>query len=453
MMWRLLLAAVFFCVNAAWSEELPAVAGSHASKQCEDCHLEDEVKDCSACHDSKSNPHPVGIKLTRPAPPEMPLDKEGRLLCRTCHKLHGGDPSIQYVMRDENAFSTLRGFCSSCHLAGLASISPHDAFRGEGRCLFCHTRLPKRKGEDIPEIKGKINQLCNFCHSNTDPGHWEHVGITPPLPVKMKLGPDGKPTCATCHDPHRTAATTHRLRPSTARIIGRAQETNPHSGERTSCRSCHNKAFADEIKGPDYALLQGGNMTSLCLSCHITGQRHHPVAVTLPSKYEERIKASGMNLPLNKRKRITCYTCHDNQCSSGRYSMAIRNFSRVESDICWACHEKIEFGSIDPHTDDPKQCRWCHETRPHPGKGEIAKGLIARTNMICLLCHEAKPHPASADHLKKPSKKIIVDVSLPLSQAGTVTCSTCHEPHLKSNQLPGRLRRDPAAICHLCHFK
>jgi len=384
-------------------------------------------------------------------PPEFPLDSLGRLLCRTCHRIHGGDPRNAYLLSDASVFPQRRRFCASCHEGGLASVSPHDASRGESRCLFCHTELASRTETEAPPLRDEKGKLCNFCHNTGDARHWEQLGLVSPLPKSINLGPDGKPACAVCHNAHGTASTAHFLRPSVARMIGRAQATNPHIPDRAACRSCHSKSFADDIKkATDYALLFGGDKISLCLSCHITGQRHHPIALTLPEEYKKRRLESSIPAPLDEKERITCYTCHDNQCAEGLQKMTVRGYSReqMKNDICWSCHDRKEFADRDPHSDNPDSCRWCHETRPQPGR---SGGLIAGPSMTCLLCHEPAVHPAAADHLKKPSDNVKVDPSLPLNRYGAVSCVTCHSPHVKTNQLPGRLRRDPATICLLCH--
>ncbi len=49
----------------------------------------DPVATCVACHEEGAGSHPVGARPDYPVPADLPLDKDGRISCLTCHYTHG----------------------------------------------------------------------------------------------------------------------------------------------------------------------------------------------------------------------------------------------------------------------------------------------------------------------------------------------------------------------------
>ncbi len=452
---RLGLAALLWILpwTGAFASEPAPLAGAHRLLACERCHGEAEPLDCSVCHPDAPIPHPVGVTPSRPVPEPFRLSQDGRLLCRTCHRLHGGDPSASFVADgEEDCLPSARGFCARCHPQGLGALSPHWARQGLGRCVACHSEVPHDAAQGAATVRGSVEKLCGFCHGLRRRGHPSDVNPRLPLPRGLPTTADGAVTCATCHDPHATSTTTGHLRPEFARHLARGQEENPHGESYSACRGCHAVSFSDQIQPPDFALLYGGDMTRLCLSCHVTERGHHPTGLALPERVRDRLDAAALSLPLDRRGRLTCYTCHDNGCSTGRQGMRVRHYDRAEArdDLCWACHARREFAAVNPHGDDPDLCRWCHESLPSPGE-DPRTSLMAGPTMVCLLCHEAEAHPAGANHLVAPGNKMQVADTLPLDHDGRIGCVTCHEAHMSSGLVPRRLRAKGTALCRGCH--
>jgi predicted CXXCH cytochrome family protein len=75
---------------------------------------------------------------------------------------------------------------------------------GRHECSFCH--LPHTGGKGML-LKTPVNDLCLECHPDRE-GMKEHrVDITPSMHVKnFPLSDEGKLTCITCHDPHRSSS-------------------------------------------------------------------------------------------------------------------------------------------------------------------------------------------------------------------------------------------------------
>jgi hypothetical protein len=81
-------------------------------------------------------------------------------------------------------------------------------------------------------------------------------------------------------------------------------------------------------------------------------------------------------------------------------------------------------GGQDPHAfmDDPSQCLHCHDTMPVRPGGLFTKDIVN----LCRDCHimvHRMSHPVDI----RPQEG--VPPELPLDSEGTMTCSTCHDPH------------------------
>ncbi len=436
--------------TAAGSADPPPPGGSHRDLACGDCHGSGGIADCVPCHAASANIHPVGVVPAIPVPGEFALGADGTLLCRTCHRLHGGVPETRYLVGEGGDRAA---FCVRCHGDALARTNPHLARAGTTRCAYCHASLPESPDSlGAVKARGDIVRLCDFCHGAVAKDHPRNIDQALSLPKGLPLTPDGGWTCVTCHDPHGTTATTHYVRLVFAKHFERGRQGNPHVDSYFACKACHTSSVASEIRAPDYRLRYKGDIGVLCVSCHLTERGHHPTGVRLPPPMAESVAAAGSDLPLDREGRITCYTCHDNGCTGGKPGMQVRYYDRtkLQSDLCWVCHRRDEFARQSPHVDDDARCGQCHESRPVRG---VSRGLVTVATMVCLRCHAVKLHPSGADHLRVPSPKIRVDESLPLGPGGAVTCATCHDPHGTPNPSSRRLRAGKAAICEQCHWR
>lgn len=447
--------AVLAFLGAGLAAEPPGpVSGGHGKLPCAECHVEGAIKDCGACHAPAENPHPIRVSAWMPVPPGTPLDEEGRLLCRSCHRVHGGRPEVSYL-REANVYceDSRRAFCTGCHGRGMAGFNPHLGRSGEARCPFCHAAAPAGAEEARKNMRADVAKLCRFCHGVEVKDHVQDLDLSAPIPKGVPVGPGGSWTCATCHDPHGATTATRHLRPDFALRFGRMKGESPHLASYFACRACHTSSFAEEIRPPDFRLYFRGDRNQVCLSCHLLERGHHPTGIHLPKAFGERLASASPGLPLDARGRITCSTCHDTGCSTGRQQMNLRRFDRTtkRTELCWLCHDRAEFARNDPHVDDSSQCRWCHTATPVAG-GNGKTALLTDATLVCLLCHEVGPHPSGADHLTIPPARLRPSESLPLGPRDEITCATCHEPHLQPIPLPRRLRTHQRSLCGLCHL-
>lgn len=100
-----------------------------------------------------------------------------------------------------------------------------------------------------------------------------------------------------------------------------------------------------------------------------------------------------------------------------------------------------------PHAGDGQTvCSACH-----PGAaGEVAadKALEpADPIAACTACH---PQAPGRDHPVGVSLRLPAPPDLPLSDAGKLVCTTCHDPH-NETQFLAMLRMEVNALCVACH--
>ena len=120
----LLLLLALLCISAqafgatAPPEDVP-VARPHDKLECEDCHgahsmapLLDNSQACLKCHDDQAgeDSHPTGVVHEGDPPKGLPLSKDGKLTCSTCHVLHETESPAPALLRKK--FNDL---CMSCH--------------------------------------------------------------------------------------------------------------------------------------------------------------------------------------------------------------------------------------------------------------------------------------------------------------------------------------------------
>jgi predicted CXXCH cytochrome family protein len=96
------------------------VAKPHDELSCKDCHKshsmvppEENSEPCIKCHEDQTgkNSHPTGVTYKGEMPPEkLPLSKDGKLTCSTCHILHETESPVPALLRKK--FNDL---CKTCH--------------------------------------------------------------------------------------------------------------------------------------------------------------------------------------------------------------------------------------------------------------------------------------------------------------------------------------------------
>jgi len=231
---------------------LPITTDIHYSaKYCTECHVEippkkgpkflkyggDFKKLCRCHYNTEQNyPHPVDLDpseaLKRRIPRELPL-QDGKVTCATCHQIFNqchDKPQDKIFLKDTKflrgaPYQKRTDLCFRCHdIDEYRKYNPHlqlDPKKQiiESKCLYCHSEVPDENRANYEDVKLLTNgeSICLGCHSRITENLWHTRHLRkPPLDISRRieelkdryhiilpLDPEGKITCATCHNPHQ----------------------------------------------------------------------------------------------------------------------------------------------------------------------------------------------------------------------------------------------------------
>jgi predicted CXXCH cytochrome family protein len=255
------------------------------------------------------------------------------------------------------------------------------------------------------------------------------------------------------------------------------------------CETCH---AAHGAKYESF-LIESGKDSSLCLECHKdknpvtqTGKKRpmHVVNVKpVKARIPEAIIKQGAET--GKNGELICLTCHKvHKNPTEQASLLITTDAKAA--FCLNCHPDKKSISETKHNlqlSGPNEknlqgdtvaqagvCSACH--LPHKAARQLS-GAGNFTTTLCLSCHSqgniagkasltGAQHPLAVRPKNKPSLPLFNDFGLQ-DQNGTITCTTCHDPH-RSAEAPaaGKAKERKAArqffirqpspeICAECH--
>jgi predicted CXXCH cytochrome family protein len=241
---RYVLAALLILLTAALAYTvLQRASHEFTAEQCTECHAAVPVKGkretlvmtapisalCGRCHGAlgASASHPVEIVPAEVAvPADLPLSREGKMTCSTCHDIHGAVSGSSGASRAYLRRTALGpAFCSSCHGQGLG----HAQMMGRAHMQ----QAPESAGITVDAV----SRGCLSCHDGSigpnetvNAGTWEHgrplsrfdprgihpIGVDYQNSWARKRGGlrpiaavnpvikliDGKVGCSSCHDPY-----------------------------------------------------------------------------------------------------------------------------------------------------------------------------------------------------------------------------------------------------------
>jgi len=186
----------------------------------------DTILLCISCHVRARGHHPVGTRL----PPEMwvrmasagglPLDREGRTTCTTCHSNNCASDEQHRSIRFYDAEKNDLSLCWFCHpKEEWARTDPHRKVVNDSTdgCIFCHDRPPIKgleKHEDLYFISD-VRMICLRCHEKLSDFDRGHVGkhttdrmqevledFARERDTQIPLDRKDCLTCTTCHNAH-----------------------------------------------------------------------------------------------------------------------------------------------------------------------------------------------------------------------------------------------------------
>lgn len=319
-------------------------------------------------------------------------------------------------------------------------FNSHDALS----CTICHLENPTAQS---PRFLVDIEDLCRLCHPTVQnhrlPDGARLARVKEAIASGKLPGKSGGFLCTTCHRLHDVA---FGVREEYVRTLYEGTVPNPH-GDRSLCFSCH----LGKIKeGEEVQFTKGRDSNDLCNDCHKKPNVKPAPHVVDAVSTEGTWRMDYVGYPLNQGK-LLCVTCHL-EASQGKRDPANPKFLRggpydEKDKFCYRCHLEDKDAGNSPHRQldpfgkvRPESCLFCHKKVPNPAKPtRIDSELISDESVICMNCHPNRPHP-DKDHLVRPGPnyekkrreyEIRHEVKLPLAPDGTITCSTCHNPHAK----------------------
>jgi predicted CXXCH cytochrome family protein len=466
---------------------------------------------CFSCHDGSikddrervyNDPgHRVNItpseKIT--VPEELPLDKEGKMRCFTCHTHHAvsrdtGMEEVWIYLRDSNENSSL---CKMCH-----SEEQGGAEKGNHSIDVIPEKIPQKLIDNKGRLGTNNQIICETCHK-------AHGGANDKFLVLPIEDPTSRSVlCEACHTKlpslEKNEGLHHYshpvdLKPVTSQLPSRWSNGNPVvKGTRGEivCRTCHSPHNAVEKK---FLLTEPNHKDSLCLKCHISQQSikgtKHDLALIAPETKNvlgEDVSQSG-----------PCGSCHLTHQGTGPLMWARKQQDQEEPmvDLCKSCHlsgrcaEEVPVPdySHPPGTglkDSPVPegyplytaggtrvskgkvyCSSCHNTHQWDPSNPELKGSkdeegdrtnsflrnVNTSSTLCLDCHSEKKTIANTSHdlIHMEIQERNTAGELP---AESGICGTCHLAHgsidtfLWGKEVQEAGKPLPVQVCTVCHI-
>jgi predicted CXXCH cytochrome family protein len=463
---RFIVVLVFLFITAGrvWAAKHPVPLDPKAdTSTCLACH-EDKTKGksvhsaiatgCTSCHEIRTNKDVTRVKLITTTTQALCLtchtDKNAAELkgtvhppavrdCVKCHDPHSSDNKFQLLKAESG--DEKENLCLSCHKTGLNV--PEKGSRHAALDMGCDTCHVTHKTGEIGKIEFDFHltkappDLCIGCHDVKSAD----------LQKAHQNQPFQKANCASCHDPHQSAA---------PKLM--AKFTHPPFADK-QCEVCHAPAKDGKV------VLTQADAKALCVTCH------DDKAKLIESAKVQHPGAAG-----------DCTDCHSPHASN---QPGLPKTNAV--DICLGCHSDIADQGKKPYRHQPafgQGCATCHQ--PHGGSNDHLL-RTATPNALCLECHgpDRSPKKVEAEHVvtifngsvKLPEdyftkQKVVVlplkfgmghpveahpvsdlmDPANPGKVKIPINCLTCHQPH--SSAQPNLLVKDQPnnmAFCQTCH--
>ncbi|MCF6248769.1 MAG: cytochrome c3 family protein [Desulfobacula sp.] len=346
------------------------------------------------------------------------LDKNGEIVCQTCHKVHKNKTGKSLLILKNDAKS---GLCLTCHIDkkyiantkhNLSNTAPKEknlqgtTVKETGICSACH--LPHKPARQLSGQKDITTKICVSCHSKGN------------VAGKVNLSGQNHPLKINPFKQRNNSITKISIKKETLSL------------------PLFNKFGVED---PD------GDM--ICITCHAT--------------HGSRVKEDGQpqnKYFLRKKTPLVCRECHvekfaiidtrHNLKKTAPMEKNILGQTALDSGLCGSCH--LVHGS-------QKGFLWARKIEP---------GKIKGSQQLCTSCHnehgiaKKKVNKGFSHPLKIDGTDKIIGSDLPLfredgtfSPKGNLRCYTCHDPHTPKirNKKPtlSFLRKNPPGLCKNCH--
>jgi len=341
---------------------------------CNVCHREDGSAEKKIAHEDEGHITGKIEKYENYTKYLTEKDGEYMLFCSNCHSAHENGP----VKGEEGDFSN----------SFIRDLDNRTAEKLENICIVCHDGK-----KDFAESKHNINKfentnenvsklkasgdVCGICHQVHNSGYYL---------VDKKFGKDLQKFCQSCHEKDELADKT-AIKTSHPMDVKPDIKTNLFlQDDKIICATCH------EPHKTTKGMIADSSRENICFVCHdsqsaVTGTEHN---MTNIDYVNEELK--------KKSKENVCYVCHKPH-----------NFSE-DVNFMWAFKQK---------TDEPFAFEICFNCHSDEGAGY-------------------KKVPEVYDHDKifkifpyrEHYKEYLYSNEGEVSAAGSITCQTCHNPHV-----------------------
>ncbi|WP_022850479.1 cytochrome c3 family protein [Limisalsivibrio acetivorans] len=426
---------------------------------------------CSACHENQKDvagtDHDIREKKTDPA-------------CQSCHAVHKAETE-KYIMSIKYTYKEDKDYCNVCHRED-GSGKKKIISGGHTTGVIEH---PEGYEDMLTEHEGEYRLDCGTCHNvhKNGPAKGDEGDFRNSF-LEDKLLQEKNP-CIACHKDMKDFAETKHNPEKYEKKAG-YEEILAEQNTCGACHSVHNSGYYlfDKKYGEDF--------DKICKSCHTEGETASETAINTSHKMNiEDEKASEHDLFLQNGK-IVCSTCHEPHSAD-------RGMLRESGDenLCFTCHADQKDSAFSEHNmarieyidektaklAEQNACYVCH--KPHnfnentklmwPFEVDEDKPFAER---ICTDCHNRnglgeKKIPEIAEHssifkifpFKVMIKDWLYDDMGEKSVNGSITCQTCHNPHVWNEQdkgtYPGNIDGDHKNsfliqetrdnFCGICH--
>ncbi|NOX35066.1 MAG: hypothetical protein GXP56_15280 [Deltaproteobacteria bacterium] len=346
------------------------------------------------------------------------LDKNGEIVCRTCHKVHKNKHKKNLLIIENDAKS---GLCLTCHIDkqyvkytkhNLGNTAPGEknlqgkTVKETGLCSACH--LPHKPARKLSGKKDITTRICLSCHSKGNVAAKVNLsGKTHPL----KINPFKK-----------------RENSITKININREKFSLP----------LFNKFGVEDINGD-----------MVCITCHAPhGIRAKPNH-NMPNKYFLRKKTPIICKECHFEKFSIAGTRHDLKKSSPS-AKNILGQTAADSGLCGSCH--LIHGSH-------KGFLWARKTDSRDSKSnrQLCKSCHNKHGIAHKKVNKGFSHPLKRHDINEYRRAGLpfFDQNGKYSAKGDLSCYTCHDPHTPRirNKIKtvSFLRKNPPLICKSCH--
>jgi predicted CXXCH cytochrome family protein len=400
----------------------------------------DSKRECATCHldwtDAFDRPGAV-LLIDKPASPAA----ADEATCRGCHDGSVGDSRREVWLEHGHRVNT-----PPTDRIRVPSNMPLED--GKMVCRTCHTAHTVPTANDLSKIvflrAAKEGGLCQQCH------------------VDRAYGAE--------HTSHPLAKLTFELPKELASAHAR---TDPADRTKMACQTCHTTHGARQ----DHLLVMGTSSGQLCLACHEKlhpqewkpdAPREHPQNPPLQTP-AQRQAIRDMDTRLGPDDTLTCFSCH--KMHSGKTGKFMLADAIDQSQLCLRCHEErktVLTSAHDLRTTRPQEKNLLDQTPQESGPCGACHSFHNYTRQPkpsstdpsgrCATCHLstspdlpkglAFAHPTSVATSKLP-KSTSLKLEPKDTTTQTLTCNTCHDPHLATS--PRFLRLEKDALCASCH--